>query len=551
MINYCKELFWISQTTPAEHAMYQAAAIVMRQVWDYYEHRYAGDQMELMDKLAILADSAKYDVSCVSSGSSRKNTPGGIGSGAAAGICHTFTGDGRCVSLFKILMSNCCIYDCAYCVNRISNDVPRTSFTPEEVAAVTINFYRRNYIEGLFLSSAVVKSPDHTMEMILRAVRLLREEYQFNGYIHIKAIPGADTSLIEKAGHYVDRMSVNIELPTSDGLKLLAPQKKKEAILGPMGFISGKIHETGDYRNRFKSSPEFVPAGQSTQLIIGATPDHDLSILKLSEGLYRRFGMRRVFYSAYVPVSNHPALPRAAKPPLLREHRIYQADWLLRFYGFKADELLDENHRDFDTQLDPKCDWALRNMHCFPVEVNKADYSMLLRVPGIGVRSAQRIIRARRMQRLDFVDIKKLGVVLKRARFFITCKGRYIDKLDASESFVRTNLLAGRGRLPAIGQGYTQLSFLPPAPSPRQQLEAQWNIAGYQDSMNTARRPSIDNKWDSIGANLLGRLTQAEQRTGSSASVPSLLTAPAEIENNDALPDPTVEDVAASMTGEL
>ena len=415
--------------------------------------------MDMMEKLRVLADSAKYDVSCVSSGSSRKNTPGGIGSSFAAGICHTFTGDGRCVSLLKILMTNNCIYDCAYCVNRVSNDIPRAAFSPEEIAELTINFYRRNYIEGLFLSSAVVKSPDHTMELIIRAVRLLREHYRFNGYIHIKAIPGANSSLIEMAGIYVDRMSVNIELPTSEGLKLLAPQKKKEAILEPMGFISGKIKETGEYRQRFKSTPQFVPAGQSTQLIVGATDDHDLGILKLSEGLYKRFGMRRVFYSAYVPVSNHPALPKAVKPPLLREHRIYQADWLLRFYGFKADELLDETHRDFDMQLDPKCEWALRNLHQFPVEINKADYFVLLRVPGIGVRSAQRIIRARMIQKLDFADIKKMGVVLKRARFFITCKGKYIDKLGAAEGFVRTNMLAARERLPALETGYKQLSF--------------------------------------------------------------------------------------------
>jgi|LSQX01.3.fsa_nt_gb putative DNA modification/repair radical SAM protein len=466
--------------------------------------------MELMDKLTVLADSAKYDVSCVSSGSSRKNTPGGIGSSLAAGICHTFTGDGRCVSLLKILMSNCCIYDCAYCVNRVSNDVPRASFTPEEIAAVTINFYRRNYIEGLFLSSAVVKSPDHTMEMIMRAVRLLREQYRFNGYIHIKAIPGADATLIEKVGCYVDRMSVNIELPTSDGLKLLAPQKKKEAILGPMDVISGKIHETDDNKNRFKSTPQFVPAGQSTQMIIGATPDPDLKILKLAEGLYKRFGMRRVFYSAYVPVSNHPALPRSVKPPLLREHRIYQADWLLRFYGFKADELLDETHRNFDVQLDPKCDWALRNLHLFPVEINKADYSVLLRVPGIGVRSAQRIINTRRIQKLEFPDIKKLGVVLKRARFFITCKGKYIDRLEASENFIRMNLLAGRGRLPALDTGYTQLSFLPPEPSPIRELEAQWNIGRMPGNIS-------DNRLEKVAA----------------------------------LAAPTVEDMAATVTGEL
>jgi len=467
--------------------------------------------MELIDKLRILADSAKYDVSCVSSGSSRKNTPGGIGSGFNAGICHSFTTDGRCVSLLKILLSNQCIYDCAYCVNRISNDVPRAAFTPEEVAELTINFYRRNYIEGLFLSSAVVKSPDHTMELIIRAVRLLREVYRFNGYIHIKAIPGADNALIERAGSYVDRMSVNIELPTSNGLKLLAPQKKKEAILGPMGFISSKINEASENKRYFRNTPGFVPAGQSTQLIIGATPDHDISILKLSEGLYKRFGLKRVFYSAYVPVSDHPALPKAIKPPLLREHRIYQADWLLRFYGFRADELLDEKHKDFDMELDPKCDWALRNMHFFPVEINKAEYSVLLRVPGIGVRSAQRIVRARKIQKLGFDDIKKFGVVLKRARFFIICNGKYIDRIDASETFIRNNMLADRKRLPSFDTGYTQLSFLPPLSSPL---------------LNT-------------GTLEYGQITTDLAVTSGDRSEDSMLLLPSS------------EDVAASLTGEL
>lgn len=417
--------------------------------------------MDLMDKLKILADSAKYDVSCVSSGSSRKNTPGGVGSSFNAGICHSFSSDGRCISLLKLLMSNCCIYDCAYCVNRKSNDIPRGTFTPEEIVDLTINFYRRNYIEGLFLSSAIIVSPDRTMELITGIVSSLREKHRFNGYIHIKAIPGADPLLIEKAGRFADRMSVNIELPTSQGLKLLAPQKDKEAILGPMGFINSKINENKDDRTRFKNASQFVPAGQSTQMIIGATPDHDREILKLSEGLYRRFSLRRVFYSAYVPVSRHPALPQLVRPPLLREHRLYQADWLLRFYGFKADELLDDVHRDFDTQLDPKCDWAMRNLHLFPLEVNKADYLMLLRVPGIGVRSAQRIISARRVQSLDFAGLKKLGVVLKRARYFITCKGKYIDRLEMNEVFIKQNLLADRSRLPALDTGFRQLSFLP------------------------------------------------------------------------------------------
>ena len=417
--------------------------------------------MDLMDKLKILADSAKYDVSCVSSGSSRKNTPEGIGSSFNGGICHSFSNDGRCISLLKILMSNNCKYDCAYCVNRSSNDIPRTTFTPEEVVELTINFYRRNYIEGLFLSSAIVSGPDRTMELITQIIKTLRETYRFNGYIHIKAIPGADPALIEKAGSYADRMSVNIELPTSQGLKLLAPQKNKEAILAPMDFIKSRIMENKYESGRYKNATQFVPAGQSTQMIVGATPDHDREILKLSEGLYKRYSLRRIFYSAYVPVSRHPALPQNIKPPLLREHRLYQADWLLRFYGFKADELLDDTHRDFDVQLDPKCDWAMRNLQFFPVEVNKADYSVLLRVPGIGVRSAQRIVQARRVQALDFTGIKKLGVVLKRARYFITCNGKYIDKLEMDSTFIRQNLLADRSRLPALNEGYTQISFLP------------------------------------------------------------------------------------------
>ncbi|MGE5614754.1 MAG: putative DNA modification/repair radical SAM protein [Bacillota bacterium] len=484
--------------------------------------------MELTDKLEILANGAKYDVSCVSSGSSRKNTPGGMGSSFAPGICHTFTGDGRCVSLLKILLSNQCIYDCAYCINRSSNGkVARTAFTPEEVANLTINFYRRNYIEGLFLSSAVVKSPDHTMELIIRTIRLLREEHRFNGYIHVKVIPGADEALVEKAGRYADRVSVNIELPTSSGLKLLAPQKKKEHILAPMDFISRKIHESGEDKARFKSAPRFAPAGQSTQLIIGATPDHDLTILKLAEGLYKRFGMRRVFYSAYVPVSNHPALPRTAKPPLLREHRIYQADWLLRFYGFKADELLDESHKDFDVLLDPKCDWALRNLHRFPVEVNKAEYHELLRVPGIGVRSAQRIIKARRIQSLDFSDIKKLGVVLKRARFFITCKGKYIDRLEATDSFIRANLLAAKERLPAPNAGYTQLSFLPPRTPLFLKQAAQWDTTGLSALADTPYN---------AGSRLL---LPAAMESGASGPEPLL---PAHL---------PYEIVHASITGEL
>ena len=426
--------------------------------------------MELLQKLKILSDGAKYDVACTSSGSERKKIPVGFGSAVAGGICHSFASDGRCISLLKILMSNCCIYDCAYCVNRVSNDVPRTTFSPEEVIDLTINFYRRNYIEGLFLSSAVVKNPDHTMEMIIRAIKSLRLEHRFNGYIHIKAIPGANPRLIEEAGKYTDRMSVNIELPTSEGLKLLAPQKKKEAILGPMGFISGRINENKEERRVFTGAPLFVPAGQSTQLIVGATPDRDLKILKLSEGLYKRYKLKRVFYSAYEPVNSHPSLPALPGPPLLREHRLYQADWLLRFYGFSADELLDEKQPDFNILLDPKCDWAIKNLQHFPVEVNRADYAMLLRVPGIGVRSAQRILSARRVGTLDFSDLKKLGAVMKRARYFITCKGKYYDGLKMDRDFITQNLLGDRTLVPSIDTGYRQTTLFPllsalPAPA--------------------------------------------------------------------------------------
>jgi len=416
--------------------------------------------MELIQKLNILADSAKYDVPCVSSGSTRNNTPGGLGTGFSGGICHSFTADGRCISLLKILLTNACVYNCAYCVNRATNDVPRATFTPEEVVDLTINFYRRNYIEGLFLSSAILKNPDYTMELLLKTVRLLRCENKFNGYIHIKAIPGADYKLIDEAGKLVDRMSVNIELPTSAGLQLLAPQKNKESILGPMGYIKSRIEENKEDIQKCRKAPYFVPAGQSTQLIVGATPDNDINILKLSEGLYRRYGLKRVFYSAYVPVSNHPALPSIKKPPLLREHRLYQADWLLRFYGFTADELLSQEHPNFNAVLDPKCDWALRNLQLFPVEANRDRYEMLLRVPGIGVKSAKRIITARRVGSLDFDDLKKLGVVLKRAQYFITCKGKYYQRAEMKDTFIRANLIADGLKLPgAFDEGYRQLSL--------------------------------------------------------------------------------------------
>lgn len=415
--------------------------------------------MNLIEKIKILSDSAKYDVSCSSSGSDRRNKKGGIGNAAPAGICHSWTPDGRCVSLLKVLFTNSCIYDCKYCINRSSNDIPRASFTPDELASLTINFYRRNYIEGLFLSSAICQSPDYTMEQLLKSVKKLREEENFNGYIHIKAIPGASNTLIEETGKYADRMSVNIELPSNESLKLLAPQKTKESIIKPMGLIKSGIIQNQEEKQRFKSAPKFVPGGQSTQLIIGATKDNDLKILKLSESLYHSYGLKRVYYSAYIPVSKHPSLPAISMPPLLREHRLYQADWLLRFYGFNSDELLNERNPNFDELLDPKSDWALRNLDKFPVEVNKADYFMLLRVPGIGVKSAQRILQARRVSVLGFDDLKKLGIVLKRAKYFITCKGKYFPQksIPTNSLSIRRNILSEDNI--KIHESSEQLSF--------------------------------------------------------------------------------------------
>ena len=397
-------------------------------------------KMDILDKLKILADSAKYDASCSSSGSKRKNLTSGIGNAETSGICHSWGADGRCISLLKILLSNCCIYDCKYCINRATNSVKRATFTPREVADLTINFYKRNYIEGLFLSSAVIKSPDFTMEMLINSVSILRNEYNFNGYIHCKTIPGCSKELIDKLGNLVDRMSINIELPSNNSLKLLAPQKEKSGILEPMSYVSNGIKINKLEKSKLKK--DFVPAGQTTQLIIGATPESDLKILKLSEGLYNKMGLKRVYYSAYVSVNNDKNLPTLEAPPLLRENRLYQADWLLRFYGFKTEELLDEKNPNFNHILDPKCDWALRNIAKFPIEINTADYFTLLRVPGIGIISAKKIIRARREFLLDFESLKKLGVVLKRAKYFITCKGKYFDKVyKFNRSFIETNLI--------------------------------------------------------------------------------------------------------------
>jgi len=348
---------------------------------------------------------------------------------------------GRCISLLKILMSNSCIYDCKYCINRATNDVKRATFSPREIADLTINFYKRNYIEGLFLSSGVIVSPDHTMELLYNTVYILRKEYNFNGYIHTKSISGCSPELISKLGNLVDRMSINIELPSNDSLKLLAPQKEKIGILEPMKYISNNIKTSKLEKSNFKD--RFVPAGQTTQLIIGATPETDLKILNLSENLYNKFNLKRVYYSAYISINNDNNLPILnTPPPLLRENRLYQADWLLRFYGFKSNELLNEQNPNFNNLLDPKCDWALRNLDKFPIEINKADYYTLLRIPGIGVISAKRIIHARRSFNLTFENLKKLGIVLKRARYFITCNDKYYDSVKYfKESFINENLL--------------------------------------------------------------------------------------------------------------
>ncbi len=402
--------------------------------------------MDLMEKLEILTDAAKYDVACTSSGVDRPGRPGMLGNAVKAGICHSFAADGRCISLLKVLMSNDCAYDCTYCVNRRSMDGPRVSFTPEELVELTIQFYRRNYIEGLFLSSAVVKNPDYTCELMLKAVKKLREEEHFWGYVHVKAIPGASPRLTEQLGFYADRMSVNIELPSQKSLALLAPQKSKEKILSPMRQIRDGIAENCADLVKYKAAPKFVPAGQSTQMIIGATPETDRQILSLTEGLYQRYSLKRVFFSAYIPVVNDRNLPaRDTPPPLLREHRLYQADWLLRFYGFRAKELLDDQHPDFNPVLDPKCNWAVNHMELFPVEVNRAPYEMLLRVPGVGVKSAMRIRSARRYTKLDFDALKKLGVVLKRARYFLLCNGKSMSPLPMDNPAVIAGAISERG----------------------------------------------------------------------------------------------------------
>lgn len=414
--------------------------------------------MELNEKLRILSDAAKYDVSCSSSGSNRKNSKGTLGPVASSGICHSFTPDGRCISLLKILLSNCCIYDCSYCINRKSNNIDRASFTANEVINLTINFYRRNYIEGLFLSSAIIKNANFTMEILTNVVYKLRKEYNFKGYIHLKAIPGADEELIKKAGSLVDRMSVNLELPSSKSLKLLAPDKNKDDILKPMNFIKTNIITNKEERKKFRKSPIFVPGGQSTQLIVGATKESDLNILNLSENLYNRFNLKRVYYSAYVPVNTGKNLPKVKNPPTLREHRLYQGDWLLRVYGFKAEELLNDNNPNFDINFDPKTTYALNNFNLFPVEINTASYEMLIRIPGIGIRGAKKIISARRISFLDFFDLKKFGIVLKRAQYFITCKGKYYGSVSFDNLKIK-DALTPKIDLNLVDESCEQLNF--------------------------------------------------------------------------------------------
>lgn len=476
------------------------------------------ENLTLQQKLQILSDSAKYDAACTSSGADRSNNNMGIGNASSCGICHSFSADGRCISLLKILFTNECIFDCKYCINRSSNDIVRASFTPEEVCMLTMQFYRRNYIEGLFLSSGIVNSPDNTMRLLCETVVLLRDKYHFGGYIHLKGIPGASQNLIDLAGWYADRMSVNLELPTAEGLRRVAPHKNRKSILAPMRRIQNGIKADKSYLgiedgtvNKLKDEllaeapadcppgnasagllendgflrdlpddrasaalpsvpagkvrKRFVPAGQSTQMVIGATDESDYHIVTVAEALYRNFDLKRVFYSAFINVNHDKSLPEqpgGKGVPLLREHRLYQADWLLRYYGFRADELLSEEKPNFNVLLDPKCDWAIRHLEMFPVEINRADYYTLLRVPGIGVNSARRIVRARKASMLGFDDIRKMGVVLKRALYFITCKGRMMYRTRIDEDYI-TGCLVGADRLKCFdienNQTYKQLSL--------------------------------------------------------------------------------------------
>ncbi len=446
--------------------------------------------LRIQEKLRILTDAAKYDAACTSSGVRRGGRGGSLGNTSEAGICHSFSADGRCISLLKILFTNQCIYDCRYCVNRCSNDTVRTAFTPDEVCRLTMEFYRRNYIEGLFLSSGIIHNADYTMERICETIQALRKKYHFNGYVHVKAIPGASAELVEQLGFLADRMSINLELPTAEGLRRLAPGKTRESILGPMRQIQRGISQSGDllgydrerrpslsarragfaggaallreertriegrtaagtlvFSDRRYAKAPFVPAGQSTQMIVGATPETDYQMLSVAQALYESYGLRRVFYSAYIPVNEDSCLPSLpGGPPLLREHRLYQADWLLRFYGFRAEELLSEESPNFNVFLDPKCDWALRHLEQFPVEVERADYEQLLRVPGMGVTSVRRIVKARRQGRLTFEALRRMGAVWKRARYFVTCGGRMEEGVRLDRDVIAGELVGEERR---------------------------------------------------------------------------------------------------------
>lgn len=396
----------------------------------------------ISEKLTILADAAKYDVSCASSGSKRKNDNKGLGNAEGMGICHAYTEDGRCVSLLKILLTNVCIYDCAYCVSRKSNDIKRAAFTVEEVVELTINFYRRNYIEGLFLSSGIFKNADYTMERLVRIAKKLRTEERFNGYIHLKAIPGASKELLDEAGLYADRLSVNIEMPTETGLKLLAPDKNREDMVHPIKHLRAAIQQNREEKALFKKAPLFAPAGQSTQMVIGATPENDMHILYTANYFYQKMNLKRVYYSGYVPISNDNRLPAIGTPvPMIRENRLYQADWLLRFYDFKIDEIVSPENPLLDLEIDPKLAWALRNLHLFPIDINTADLSLIKRVPGIGVPSAMKIVQARRFGKLNWDHLKKMGIALNRARYFITCNSPQMELKEYQPMQIRQFIL--------------------------------------------------------------------------------------------------------------
>lgn len=396
----------------------------------------------ILEKLSILSDAAKYDVSCSSSGSKRKNTTNGLGT-TGNGICHAYTEDGRCVSLLKILLTNHCIFDCAYCVSRKSNDIKRAAFTVQEVVDLTINFYRRNYIEGLFLSSGIFKDPDYTMERLVRIAKKLRHEHNFHGYIHLKTIPGASDELIKQAGMYADRLSINVEMPTELSLKMFAPDKKQEDMIRPMKYLTQSILENREEKKIFKKAPVFAPAGQSTQMVIGASPESDLEVLAVANGFYEQMKLKRVYYSGYVPISNDNRLPAVGTPvPVVREHRLYQADWLMRFYGFKVNEIVSFDQPHLDLDIDPKMNWALKNMHLFPIDVNKADLEMILRVPGIGVQSAHRICNSRKFSKLNWEHLKKMGLQLNKAKHFIVCSSPDFERKDYTSMQLKQILLS-------------------------------------------------------------------------------------------------------------